>query len=417
MTVQRLKNSFRDTVGEGILPYAYDIICWILIFSVPYSRQVPNAAMILMALLFFFRRGAADVRELFKSPAVFLYAWMAFMLGKGLLTGTTAENKYGVYLILLLLPPLLLKLRNKDTSLFAMVFMIIMASVRALIGVFSYYTAHHQLLPFEGSEINPILGMERPYLGFFTLVSAIASLKLAFSYRRYKYFFLAFSAYASVFVSLISARMSVGTIALLISIYLFVYLRMPVKAKIGLYLLAVVSVAAIFATNKTLSDRFFIGKTVDQSLAKAELYEPRVIIWDCASEIARLPEFNFWMGINSENRLDDLFSECYKGKISNPDRQAFFLRRNFNSHNQFIGLFLISGAIGLALLAGFFVNGLVSYRKNFLKTALVVSMLLFFGVENVLRRQMGVYFVAIILAILCDPDFQLRRRPKSDQSL
>lgn len=70
-----------------------------------------------------------------------------------------------------------------------------------------------------------------------------------------------------------------------------------------------------------------------------------------------------------------------------------------NTHNQFIGTYLNSGIIGLLLLVGYLVFQFVSSRKNFTKTAMIVSLVLFLLVENVLYRQIGVYLFAIIIVI------------------
>jgi len=61
---------------------------------------------------------------------------------------------------------------------------------------------------------------------------------------------------------------------------------------------------------------------------------------------------------------------------------------------------LIGGLIGLGLFVAFFIKLFIEVRKNFFQTAIVVSFLLFFSVENIFYRQFGCYLVGIFILIL-----------------
>ena len=89
----------------------------------------------------------------------------------------------------------------------------------------------------------------------------------------------------------------------------------------------------------------------------------------------------------------------YDKKLTNKYRAQYYMDVKLNTHNQFIATYLNSGIIGLLLLISFLVFQFISSKKDFIKTAMIVSLILFLLVENVLYRQNGVYLFALIIAI------------------
>lgn len=381
----------------------YDYLFCLLIIILPYSIKFPNILIVILSLFLIFdfkEYSKIDFKILKKTTLITLYILILYWLSKGFLTNTISENKYSLYILILIVPILFLKIRNSDRVLFAIVISVFILSLRSIYGLVMNYTANNELLPFEGDIVNTILGMERPYLGFFSVIGIIISIELSLKHTKYKYILLAYSVYIGLFISVISARISVLTVLFLIVLYLVFYIKMSFKKKAMLFLVLGLSIFIVILSNRNLRERLFITNNYEESFTKIKLHEPRVIIWGCANEIMNSPNFNHILGLESEKELQNLYAVCYDKKLENKHRANFFITSKLNSHNQFIGTYLTSGVIGLFLMLIFFISQIIISRTNFIKTFLIIALFLFFMVEVVLLRQLGAYFFIIVICII-----------------
>jgi O-antigen ligase len=401
---------------KNVKSNSYDYLFCLLILILPYSLKLPNIIIIALSLFFIFdygEYGKIDFKILKNKSFAFLGFLVFYLFCKGLITNTLAENNCALLVPIILVPVLFLKIKNSDRILFAIIISVFILSVRAIYGLSSYYMVNHELLPFEGDIINVILGGERPYLGFFSVIGIIAAIELAFIYEKYKYLLFAYSFFIFIFIFLISARISVLTILFLIGLYLAFYIKITFKKKALFFLVLALILSIGLISNKNLRERLFITSSIEKSINQYKLHEPRVIIWGCAYEIANSPEFNFIFGLKSEKELDSLYAVCYDGKLSNKDRAGFFIRTKLNSHNQFIGSYLTSGIIGFILVLSFFISQIITHRKSYIKISMITALFFFFMVEIVLRRQLGVYFFILVVSIInC---YSLRFNQKKNQ--
>lgn len=390
-------------ISKNLKQHIYDYLFCCLIFSLPYSLKIPNLLLILLCVFTIF-----DFKEIknlkFTSlktkPIIVLAVLMVYFLMKGIITGTISDHKYGLLVPVLTVPFLFLKVKEVKKVELSIVFTGFLLAIRALFGLLQHYLAHKTLLPFEGESVNEILYMERPYLGFFILVSVIFAFKLLYSLPKYKYFFAVYIVLAIGTIFIISARISAITLASCIVLYLIFYLKTATKYKLIFCGGAVLLLSISLLFSKNLQERLFILDNFDDSYAKFKLYEPRVIIWPCVYEIATSPDFNSIVGISSEKKINTLLTECYGNTIENKHRANFFMASELNTHNQFLSIYLSFGIIGLVLLVLFLVLQLHNYRKDFIKTALTIAIIFFFLVENVLSRQLGVYLFILLIALI-----------------
>lgn len=381
----------------------YDYLICCLILVLPFSLKLPNLFLIAASLFLIFDfKDYKSLRFSFLrvSPIVLLGVLLLYFLIKGLITTTISETKYSLLAPIIIVLILFTKIRDYKKVLLAIVIAGFLAITTAIIGLIKQYSIYGRLLPFEGEAVNEILNMERPYLGFLLVFSAIVSLWLSELIPKYKYLFFLYALYAGAAIFLISARISSITIIFLIGLYLVFYLRVTVKNKVLISIFSIALLSVVVLSNKSLQERLFILDNFEESFAKFNLYEPRVIIWPCAYEIASKEDFNPVIGIASEKELDLQLAECYNQKILNKHRANFFVTSALNTHNQFIGTYLTSGSIGLILLILFFGFQFYQNRKNFIKTALLFSLFLFFLVENVFYRQLGVYLFVLVITLI-----------------
>ena len=403
LSIDTILNKVRNLIFSKFKENPFDVFFGLLLFTAPILPKVSNVLLAFLILyLIFDRKDYTNIKiELLKKPLFYVLFFLLFYwLFMGLVTNSLEETNYSLLIPVFIIPFLFLKVKSKETFLWAISALSFMISIRGIYGLLHFYIQNHQFLPFEGQVINEVLGLERPYLGFISVIGALSSLQLAQIYTKYKVWFIIYSIYIVGFVFLISARISAITVLFLLFIFLVFYLKTSVKTKFIFTLLSLIFLFSTLFFNKNLRERFFITTNIQNSLVKLNRHEPRMVIWNCAYDIACDSDFNVFFGLNSQKVLEDKYLDCYAQKMENKYRAAYFIFTKKNSHNQFLDIYLFSGLIGFILFTYFFIIQIFSHRKNYIKTAMIISLVLFLLVENVLRRQMGTYLFIIIVSFI-----------------
>lgn len=379
----------------------YDFLLSLLIVTLPLSLKLPNIFLILLSVFFVLDYKAIkriQFRKLYTYSFILLGLFILYIYFHGLIFGVLGERRYSLFVPVILFPIIFLKVKKPNWILFSLLFITLCIVIRASVNLLIYYLEHGTLNLFEGGHINVLLSLERPYLGFLCVLSVISCFYLSSQFKKYNVWFFLYGIFLTVFLIIISARISVLTLIIIMIIYLLFYYRISIlKKSILLFSLLFLFLIGIIYS-KNLSERLFISTNIEKSLETLNRYEPRVIIWNCSYKISNSPEFDVFFGVKSTAVLDDLYGECYKD-MENKHRSDFFVASKLNSHNQFIDIYLTAGLVGLFLFIIFLMTTIVVNIKSFYKTALLISLVLFFIVENVLGRQMGVYIFVLVIII------------------
>ncbi|MEN8185833.1 MAG: O-antigen ligase family protein, partial [Bacteroidota bacterium] len=107
----------------------------------------------------------------------------------------------------------------------------------------------------------------------------------------------------------------------------------------------------------------------------------RIAIWKTSLEnIKEAPIFGYGIG-----DVKSVLNESYKSNF------PLLLEKNYNSHNQYFGIWLSTGIIGLLLFFYFlsFNYKLAIDSKDYLFLAILIFFSLNFLTENILERQTG----------------------------
>ncbi|PWA06870.1 O-antigen ligase family protein [Flavobacterium psychrotolerans] len=380
----------------------FDYLLYALILILPFSQAIPNIILVLISLLFLKDLTFNKIKETFFSPIIMLLFLIVYLSLKGLFFKTLTEDFliYKGYFLTLWLLMVLQKVENWGQLKLFILLSINAMVVTSFFFIGNYYYHYHQLPFVNTEEVNSLLVQERPYAGFMAVLGFFLSFEFIKIFPKHKILFIADSIVMIVFVLLISARLSILTIFCVLIVYLLFYFKISIYKKIGSILLLILLLGSMFFINKNIAQRFFIKDNINKSLQEATDYEPRIVIWNCAKEMLQNNEFNFFFGFDSYKKISNNYLECYSSNIKNSSKRDYFLTIKFNSHNQIIDFFLIGGLIGLGLLFGFFFIMFYNVKDNFFETALLVSILFFFIVENVLYRQFGCYIFSIFVAML-----------------
>lgn len=402
--------------SEEFKNLCYDSLFCILLLFIPSSIRIPNIitiSLILFFLIDYKRSFKLDFKKLIQPHYLIFCFLMLYLFLKAIFTNTVFENNYTLFLIVLALPFLFLKVNNPTKIMVAFIGSVLFRIAIAGYNVSKYYFEHKNLNFFEGEIINNLLQIERPYLGFLCVISTVILLWLTTIYHKIRYvlFFLAFL--NIVFLSVISARLSIISIVLICVLYLIFYFNLSILKKVQIFSILLLTSSIILFFNSNLRKRLFISSDIEQSIEKFKHHEPRFIIWDCAYSIATQKEFNILFGLNSKKELENQYSYWFDKKMTNKHRANFFIQSKLNSHNQFIGTYLTSGLLGLMLLFGFLFFQWINYKENFYKTSLTLSLFFFFIFEMVLERQLGVYIFTFVICLLTLTSFGLVNNNKN----
>jgi O-antigen ligase len=384
----------RNLTKQNIFEY----LTYILVLLLFFSKALPNIILILLSLLFL-KDLKLNVFKITFSAASILLGLLVYLFLKSLFWGNIGYD-LKVYKGIFLLFWLSLLLRKiKDIRLFKLVILLginacILSSL-FLIGLFFY---KNNTLPFANTaEVNNLLLLERPYIGFVAVLGFLLSLEKATIFSKQRWLYLINAILLILFIILISARISIISIFCIAVVYFLFYYKAKWYKKFLFTAALVFLFGIVIATNKNISERFFIKSNIEESLKEASVYEPRIVIWSCANNMTRKNDFCLITGFKGYEIISTNFSDCYAATIQNQSKKEYFLSENFNSHNQFIDFYLMGGVLGLVLFTSFFIKLFYEVRSNFFSVAIVLSFLLFFFVENIFYRQFGCYLFGIFI--------------------
>jgi len=296
----------------------------------------------------------------------------------------------------------------------AVIFSALAAILFSVVNIFILVNvAEDVALSFPRQVVEALL-IDRLYLGLLSIFSILIS------YQSIRSRYHANNRYhlANIVVNVLFIFLMLSKIAMIILILLLILKQLYGKQRIlrtGIAIILAAIGAYLFVLPKAVSAEGEVVKTkFDQEniIASTFTWELRKTVWDCAYEMMESKPL-LWSGIGFEETREQLVA-CYDYNLSMEKRERFVTNR-YNTHNQFIDLYLTSGVIALGLFIVFLILTLVSNRKRFLSMAFLVVLLSYCLVENIYHRQIGAYYVGLILImLLIDNKFSQNKAIKSE---
>lgn len=392
-----------ETLKTYFLKNHYDLLFGLLCLCIVLGTPIVNICFGTLLLLGLFKwkktRYSLNNTLFFRFFGVLL-VWVTYVYVEGVSIGVLSEKRFQ---LLYLLPlTLLIGTQIKSIQRVSLLF-VASALMLCLIGfsqTLFYILQNKSHILTEGAHVNELLLIERPYVGFICLISILLCALLSRQLPHYKIYFWILMMLQTMYIVFISARLSFLLLIGLGVLYFLGYARLSIQKKaisLGVVFLGII---VSFASSKTLSERFFINQALKMPIETLKDYEPRIIIWSCASNIAQKDTYSKLFGMISTEKLTEELVQCYQKDTGNDERRAFFVHSKFNTHNQYFDLYLTTGIIGISLFLFFLINVMVHNRKNFYSTGLLLITCGFFLTENVLYRQQGVYLIAVVFVFI-----------------
>ena len=242
----------------------------------------------------------------------------------------------------------------------------------------------------------PVIGKHPIYASLFVGISIIYCSNLLLSHRSNSFSLtkkISVSALVIFFIaSLILIQGKGALLYLFFTLILLMVLNLKNKTAPVIILLAAVLSLGYFLYNAPKSNNRFL-ELVDKKTYSSETLNPynssqiRLEIWKSSIEcIKKAPVFGYGLG-DVQRILDENYAK----------KSEVLLEKTYNSHNQYLGIWLSTGILGLLVFINFLyadLRVLIRYRFRSkviasLSLALIVFFMLNFITENILDRQLG----------------------------
>lgn len=286
--------------------------------------------------------------------------------------------------------------KNLNKLLYVYLLAIIGLSLMTIIEYREYIMSpsdFHNLIIKNGLAI----GMEALYYSFHLAIALIITVHLFWSNRTfYKQALLVLlMVIFSALLLMLSFKSTIISFIVAFGLYALKINHYKVWTLFTSILIVVISLLTFSKSfNRQFADLFFMKNKAD-----IEYAEIKKTIQLCAIELA--PRAGF-IGFGIGDGKAELIA-CYDGKNN-------VLKNNsYNSHNQYLGIYLNVGFIGLIAFAVHYFTLLFLglNKKNHLGTSMLILLAVFMLAENILEREQGVYYFALFLGILFLNDFKI----------
>lgn len=370
----------------------FSIFCGIVPFT-DLGEAIPNILLGILVFVFPWVVKKVDWKVCTTLPFYILVLLVLIITIQSVILGTRGDLIFVNRLILILIIIILsIPINQKLVPIYAFLsgssILLLVSSVKLL----SLFIISGKVDMTVGEHVGSVLLGDRPYVGYIYVISFCLCLYISTIISKSKFLFYTAAIIFLVFIVIISARMSLLSVGIIILFYGF-YTK-NVKGFGLIILIASLFFVLMLTFNKSLKKRFFITNH-DHKWEQLIKFEPRVFIWDCGYNIyLQNKSYLFGKGfVNINNQL----RTCYSGRTDfiNESQQDFFVRSNFNTHNQFLNFLISTGIPSFLLFMIFFAIWLKENIKNYYACILVCAIFLFCLVENVLSRQMGVELFAL----------------------
>ncbi|MFQ3181765.1 MAG: O-antigen ligase [Polaribacter sp.] len=378
----------------------FDIVFSMLLFSLSISMAIPNLMLVLLFLVFLFKRDKIKVGKWY---AKLLFMLVLYVFLKALFFNALVDNFsiYKHFFVVLVLSFLVYNIKNIAIVIKGSIFGIFLGVMVSLFKISNFYFIH-KVLPFGNTaEVQDLLLIHRPYFGFMCLITIVLIdvLLPKIKSKKEKILYVIIGFIIAVFMYIIVARLSLFLLIGYLTIKTINYVKLSlVKSVLGALTILILMFGA-FSLNKNIKNRLHIEGSYIETIKVLKNQEPRFVIWDCFFSQVNNKNFNVFFGYNNRKSIQEELNGCYEERIDNISKRDYYVDTEFNTHNQFFDIFLEGGILGLSLFLALFIFLVSSFRENLNALFILLSFTLFFIFENLFHRQLGAYLFGVFIPL------------------
>lgn len=330
--------------------------------------------------------------------ALFLIYFSSIFFTKNYYQEWKIVEKSLLFLFLPLLFPLIPphKLKNYTSVIWHSIF--ILAFILSIVSIYKSYIIYSDLgsLPVNGAIVEEYTIIGRPYFGLIQTLSFAYVLSIILK-RGFK---IPFIYYLGLFLSIaittfVVARMAMAIMAIMAvySLTIFLYRKALLNVRSILFLLFFVGFClAGVSSYDRFTDRFY-------NLLQGK-GEPRILIWSCAYKQIVSENFSPILGNFSSSLTEQKLISCYQQESINNTywKWVYDNGYTFNSHNEYLNLFLSYGLTGISTFLTLMTLLFVKSCKNKYYAGQLFLMAFFINciTENLLARQFSIFLFVLI---------------------
>lgn len=387
----------------SIYPYAFMLLIGLLPFD-DYVRALPNILLAVLAVAFPFVVRRGDLLKIRTLPVFIATAFVVYLTLNAVFNNRLPSDFEVVQKIILAagLPILYLPIAGWKKLHKALIFSSIAAIAFTVVSVFLSVNSAEPLRWGDSAQFIEALLVDRLYLGLLSILSILAAYRsIGDRYSPDNSYYVGAIVLNVLFLLFIQSRIALGMLFVLFVLNLF-YRKKSGRQLLVVTGLLVTLVVVVLGVNKELRKHLFYTNFYNNEMGLVENAlekEPRVLIWSSVRDMIKEQGVT-WTGMGFEQTNDDLLQQ-YADNITDDRTRKRYLEKAYNTHNQFADIYLAAGLIGLVLFLAL-VLVLFPYKPpNYFLMASWAVLVVYLSVENLFHRQIGAYYVGVLLLYLC----------------
>ena len=386
----------------SIYPFAFMLLFFIIPFD-EYIRALPNILLIILTISFPAIIKREHFQKIKKVPLFLLLLFFGYMVLNSIFSGRFDTDlsilkkiAIAIGLVILYLP---IQYDRKVQK--AVIFSSIAAIIFSIISIVYSANTNANFEFGDSRMMIEALLVDRLYLGLISVLSIL------FCYRSMRKIYHPHNAYylGAITINVLFIVLVVSKISGIV-LFCLLLIRQAYGNKKSMRLLIATGfigfvIGGLFFL-KTQQQKntgpVSFSTFLNKNFGASNTSQTRLITWRCSLDVLENSTIGF-TGIGFKATKDKLV-ECYQTTIKDPEKKEVFTSQRYNSHNQFLDILLSTGYVGLFLMCLFLIWSFMKNKEHFFQTAILGTFMAYGLVENIFHRQIGVYYVGLILIIV-----------------
>ena len=396
-----LRNIMRILLAS-IYPFAFMLLFVIIPFD-DYIRALPNILLIILTISFPAIIKREHFQKIKKVPFFLLLLFFGYIIINSIVSGRFDTDlsilkkiAIAIGLVVLYLP---IQYDRKVQK--AVIFSSIAAIVFSIVSI--VYSANTNV-NFEFGDSRMMIEallVDRLYLGLISVLSVLFCYRsMRKTYHPHNAYYLGAIAINVLFIVLVVSKIAGIVLFSLLLIRQAYGGKKSMRIAIATAFVAVLLAGLFFlkSQQETSAGPVSFSTFLNKNFGASNTSQTRLITWGCSMDVLQNSTIGL-TGIGFKATKDELVA-CYQTAIKSPEKKEVFISQRYNSHNQFLDILLSTGFVGLFLLCLFLIWSFMKNREHFFQTAILCTFIAYGLVENIFHRQIGAYYVGLILIIV-----------------
>jgi len=391
-----------NKINKNVL-LEWAILLFAFIPIIPNIKWVPVAILLLVSL-FHFKNKDYNLKWFFVNTSIYLLIVISLSYTNNLAFGLKKlETSFSLFILPLIFFIILPKNIFKERLMLQFMKLFITSSIIFSVIIITYILFDNSIEYIEGFYTNnyrkvaegiPLIGQHSIYASIFLAIAIIFSSHLldrksALITKKFKLFLALSTLVNTTLIIMLSSKGVIISLIIILPIIFFKKLfktNNKIRALTSLCIITLV-VLSLFVYNRRMNEmiRFETYGVVDTNYSNSY----RVNIYKCVLQVVK-ERWLFGYGVgDAQNALDN----CYKNE------NELLLKKTYNSHNQFLDIWIKTGIFGLLVFITFlYLNFQGAIKTNkFILLSILLLYTLNFLTENILVRQSGVILFSFLI--------------------